>query len=134
MKNVHIFAICQGFGSVLSWFWQFTSVTRGGIIKVGKVNARREAVQAFYSTRVWRMAREAYRSKKIFCERCGDVGTQVHHKKRLTFENMNDPMIALDSSNLMLLCDACHEKEHGKHRRRADAMGHVELTPPSCDL
>ena len=97
---------------------------------MGKVNAGRDAIKAFYISKVWSRARDAYRSKKIFCERCGDVGTQVHHKKRLTPENVSDPMIALDESNLELLCARCHEEEHGKHRQRADETGHVELNAP----
>jgi len=97
-----------------------------GIEKRGK----RADFEAFYRSWIWRRAREDYRKKIIFCERCGAVGTQVHHKVRLTPQNLNDPEIALDESNMELLCDECHEKEHGKHKMRADEAGHVELEAP----
>ena len=91
----------------------------------------RGPVEAFYASRIWRRAREAYRQKKIFCERCGtELGTQVHHRIRLTPENLYSAEISLDEGNLELLCDQCHEKEHGKHRMRAMPDGHVELDPP----
>lgn len=97
---------------------------------VGKAST--ESVRNFYRTKIWARARDAYKHKVIFCERCGDVGVQVHHKIRLTPANIHDPMIALDENNLELLCARCHEKEHGKHVMRADEAGHVELdTPPS---
>ena len=54
-------------------------------------------------------------------------GTQVHHKIRLTPFNINNPEITLSYKNLELLCDDCHEKEHGKHEQRADEFGHVVL-------
>lgn len=47
------------------------------------------------------------------CERCGQPNSkQVHHKKWLTPENINDPEITLSFNNLELLCDICHQKEH----------------------
>lgn len=91
----------------------------------------RGLIEAFYTSREWRRAREAYRKKKIFCERCGvELGTQVHHKKRLTAANLSNPDISMGEGNLELLCDKCHEIEHGKHKNRADAWGHVALDPP----
>lgn len=88
---------------------------------------QRGPIEAFYVSWIWRRAAENYRKKKIFCERCGEPGTQVHHRIRLTAANVTDPMIALDESNLELLCDECHEKEHGKRRWRAMPDGHVPL-------
>ena len=90
--------------------------------------------EAFYISREWRACAAAYRKRVIFCERCRargiyEPGTQVHHKIHLTPENLTDPRIALDTANLQLLCDTCHEAEHGKHRLRADACGHVDLPP-----
>lgn len=46
------------------------------------------------------------------CEKCDAIGTEVHHKIRLTPENVNDPEISLNQDNLMLLCNECHNKEH----------------------
>ena len=73
---------------------------------------------AFYSSDAWQRCRRAYRSMRGgLCERClasGLItpGTQVHHKKPITPENLSDPSVTLDFSNLMLLCDSCHKKIH----------------------
>ena len=54
-------------------------------------------------------------------------GDEVHHKIRLTPENITDPSIALNWDNLELLCKACHQEEHQAIRWRVDDMGRVEL-------
>ena len=52
----------------------------------------------------------------------------MHHKIRLTPENINNPEIALNWENLELLCEACHHEEHKNGIRwRADGEGHVIL-------
>ena len=66
------------------------------------------------------------------CERCaarGEVtaGAEVHHKKRLNKYNITDPNITLNYDNLELLCERCHQIEHGKQEVRTDANGHVEI-------
>ena len=114
---------------------------QGGGVKVIMAKALREYqrrerfADAFYASRTWRACRAGYLKKVIYCERCAKSGLltpgeHVHHKVRLTPENISDPTVALNWDNLELLCRACHEKEHGKHRRRVDADGHVELGPP----
>ena len=88
---------------------------------------------AFYTSRAWRKCRTAYaQSKGGLCERCWSKGLivpgkEVHHKTRLTPDNLNDPNVALNWDNLELLCDDCHKEEHCKTRWRADELGHVEL-------
>lgn len=92
-----------------------------------------EAVERFYTTRAWRKARAAVLSEHGgLCQNCLSKGliepaTEVHHRIPLTAENVNDPMIALDSRNLMALCDDCHAEQHRKKRWRCDAMGHIAL-------
>jgi 5-methylcytosine-specific restriction endonuclease McrA len=67
------------------------------------------------------------------CEICLSKGlivpaVHVHHKIHLTPENLNDPKIALDMSNLMALCEACHAEQHKTTKRwRCDPDGHVPL-------
>jgi len=46
------------------------------------------------------------------CERCGAIGIEVHHKVRLSIDNVNDTSISLNQDNLELLCRDCHNKEH----------------------
>jgi 5-methylcytosine-specific restriction endonuclease McrA len=75
-------------------------------------------IQGFYYTQAWKNAREAYkRSKGGLCERCLDKGyivpgEIVHHKIRLTPENINDPNISLNWDNLQLVCRKCHAEIH----------------------
>ena len=78
---------------------------------------------AFYHSRAWAETRRAYRAMAGgLCERClarGIVraGDEVHHKIKLTPENINDPRITLSFDNLELLCAACHHDEHRKAKR-----------------
>lgn len=74
----------------------------------------REFSKAFYNSKQWKRTREAYTLSKFgICERCGTPNAkQVHHKKYLTPENINNPDITLSFDNLELLCDVCHQKEH----------------------
>ena len=39
---------------------------------------------------------------------------EVHHKIHLTLDNVDDPSIALNLDNLLLLCKECHNKMHGR--------------------
>ena len=89
---------------------------------------------AFYRSRIWRNCRDEYaRARGNLCERClarGLIvpGVEVHHRIRLTPENLSDPAITTNWDNLELLCPSCHDAEH---RREADARtdknGHVVL-------
>lgn len=91
------------------------------------------AVERFYTTRAWRKARQAKLADTGgLCEICLAKGlivpaVHVHHKVHLTGENIGDPMIALDSSNLLALCEDCHAEQHRTKRWRCDALGHVRL-------
>ena len=81
-------------------------------------------IKQFYSSIAWQRCRNTYASKKKYlCERClarGIVkeGTQVHHKIRLTLDNINNSAITLNEDNLELLCKECHEAEHADDRSR----------------
>ena len=72
----------------------------------------------FYTGREWRRAsREYARSQNFLCERCLKKGLvvpyeEVHHKERITLENINNPEITLNWKNLECLCKKCHEAEH----------------------
>ena len=94
---------------------------------------RDETIAAFYTTRAWRKCRKGFLAARGgLCERClakGLIvpGEEVHHKIKLTPENISNPAISLDWGNLELLCKDCHLEEHKGVRWRADEMGHVEL-------
>ena len=67
----------------------------------------------FYKSKTWRDCRNSYfQSKYGLCERCAGPGEIVHHKKYITPDNIDDPNITLNHSNLELVCRPCHNKEH----------------------
>ena len=69
----------------------------------------------FYKSDVWHKVREEVILRaKGRCEVCGKPGTEVHHKIHLTLDNVDDPSIALNLDNLLLLCKECHNKMHGR--------------------
>ncbi len=67
----------------------------------------------FYKSVAWQVAREIkIRDANGKCERCGALGEEVHHIKRLTVLNVMDTNISLNQENLELLCKKCHNEEH----------------------
>ena len=92
-----------------------------------------EAVEKFYTTTAWRKCRQAVLDEHGgLCQICMSKGlvepaVHVHHRIPLTADNVSDPMIALDSTNLMALCEECHAEQHRKKRWRCDSLGHVYL-------
>ena len=90
-------------------------------------------IEAFYTSRAWRKCRDAVLSEHGgLCQICAGKGlivpaVHVHHRTPLTPENLNDPRIALDSSNLMALCEECHAAQHKRKRWRCDPSGHIEI-------
>ena len=90
-------------------------------------------IERFYTTRAWRKCRDALlKERGGLCEICLSKGliepaVHVHHKKPITPENLSNPSITLDHSNLMALCEECHQAQHRKRRWRCDAFGRVIL-------
>lgn len=88
---------------------------------------------AFYKSKAWKQCRAAYAaSVGGLCERClarGQYvpGEIVHHKIVLTPDNINDPSVTLNWSNLELVCRNCHAELHDSRQRRfkVDAAGRV---------
>ena len=72
----------------------------------------------FYSSAQWKRCRRDFiASRRGLCERCLAkglivVGTEVHHKTRLTPDNVTDPSVTLNWNNLELLCTRCHDEAH----------------------
>ena len=79
------------------------------------------AIHRFYRSDTWKMARAIkIASAGGCCEVCGNVGTEVHHIIHLTPQNVSDPNISINQSNLKLLCNSCHNKEHGRFEGKAE--------------
>lgn len=82
-----------------------------------------KCAESLYHSRAWRECRNAYlKSVGGLCERCLKNGViraakDVHHKIRLTAENVKDPSISLNWDNLEALCAEHHTAEHGSPRR-----------------
>ncbi|MGG3888633.1 HNH endonuclease [Metabacillus fastidiosus] len=81
----------------------------------------KEYARKFYKSTAWRKCRNSYFNYRHgLCERCIGPGKIVHHKKYITPENMDDPAITLSFSNLELLCQNCHNREH--HERNSSVV------------
>ena len=92
---------------------------------------------AFYVSEKWKSCAKGYRdSVGGLCERCKARGLivpadEVHHKIKLTPENINRPEIALNWANLTALCKQCHLSEHRKLKRwKVDEDGNVTPREP----
>lgn len=90
----------------------------------------------FYSSTAWKRCREAYREQVgNLCEECLKEGVYrpaeiVHHIVELTPENINDPAVALNFSNLRAVCREHHAAEHGARLKRyeIDELGRITAT------
>ncbi len=72
----------------------------------------------FYKSKQWFIARTVkIQNVNGKCERCGKIGEEVHHKIRLTVDNVGDALISLNQENLELLCKECHNTEHGRFKK-----------------
>lgn len=96
----------------------------------------KEFAAAFYKSQAWIECRTGYaKSVGGLCERCIKRGAFrpgeiVHHKIRLTPENIMKPEISLNWANLELLCIDCHNKEHGAQPKRYSFDENGKVTPP----
>lgn len=87
-------------------------------------------LERFYKSDRWHEARRLVILRdKGMCQMCGNVGTQVHHKIHLNIRNVDDPAIATNPDNLVLLCDHCHNEVHHRVGRNVcykfDSEGNV---------
>lgn len=73
------------------------------------------SIRRFYRSDKWKVAR-ALKIASVggLCEKCVAIGTEVHRKIHLTLENVGNPEISLNQDNLLLLCNECYNKEHGR--------------------
>ena len=61
---------------------------------------RVDAIRKFYRSSKWKVARAIkITTANGICEKCGNVGTEVHHIIHLTKDNIHDPSIALNVSS-----------------------------------
>ncbi len=58
----------------------------------------------------WQRIRAEYLAVNPYCEICGALATDVHHRKSLRFGGTPDDY------NLQSLCKSCHSKYTAKHQ------------------
>lgn len=93
-----------------------------------------EFAEKLYKSKAWQRCRKAYAAKVGgLCERClargiYTPGEIVHHRIHLNPSNVSDPEVALNFSNLELLCRKCHGEVHGNAEKRfeVDELGRVK--------
>jgi hypothetical protein len=74
----------------------------------------KQFAKSFYNSADWKKARKIYVNERRLadgglCEVCRTrAGEEVHHITPLTPDNISDGRVALDKSNLQLLCRECH--------------------------
>ena len=89
----------------------------------------------FYKSPAWLAARELkIMSVNSLCERCGQVGIEVHHIQRLNVDNVKDVSVSINPENLELLCRECHNKEHKRFskEKQFDEEGNMINTELPC--
>lgn len=97
----------------------------------------REFAKTFYKSKAWQKCSQCYmQSVNYVCERCGGVASICHHRKYLTPENINDPVVALNWENLEALCIDCHNREHMQKHNKVifDDNGNVKRVKEAQEL
>lgn len=81
----------------------------------------REFARSLYTSKAWSELRfNLIISRGPICNRCKDVVLDpshlvAHHKIQLTPININNLDIALNPSNIEIVCSRCHNKEHRRY-------------------
>ena len=81
-------------------------------MKTSRKNAHDDKYKFYHSPAWVKLSKLFLSSKNYICERCGQPAVLVHHKTRLTSQNLTDTSISLNPENLEALCLACHNQEH----------------------
>ena len=78
----------------------------------------KDFAKSFYKSKRWQKCREGFiQSRQAIdgglCQNgCGQLGFIVHHKIKLTPENIENPSIAVGWDNLEFVCKDCHDRIH----------------------
>lgn len=100
-----------------------------------EVQSMKDWAKSFYKSKAWQAVRENVMQRDArLCVDCLAEGRytaaeEVHHIEELTPENIKDPAVALNMSNLVSLCRECHKKRHGAraNRYKVDEFGRVTI-------
>ncbi len=84
----------------------------------------------FYKSTVWQVARQIkYKNKMVSVNDVAWLVKKIHHKIRLTIDNVKDPTISINQENLELLCKDCHNKEHKRFTKEKEFDSDGNLIP-----
>ena len=74
----------------------------------------KEYAYKFYHSKAWKDCKRSFISERIA------VGYIVHHRTHITPENISNPYITLNHSNLEYVCKDCHDRfeGHGVNNKR----------------
>ena len=85
----------------------------------------REFSSAFYHSKEWKKVRKFVLMRdRYVCQKCGKPAQEVHHIIHLTPENIWNPQIALNPSNLVSLCRDDHFKIHEQDKAAGNRKKH----------
>ena len=94
----------------------------------------------FYRGKAWKDCRRSFIGERVaidggMCQKCGqELGYIVHHRERLTPENINDPDVSLNHKKLEYVCHRCHQSidSGGREPDRYyfDVDGQIVPLPP----
>ncbi len=102
----------------LCWFVGGAQPSMRKVLQMAK-----EFAKTFYSSSRWKKCRDTFIQNRMLedgglCQECKEqLGYIVHHKEHLTPENINNPNVTLNESNLEWVCKECHDKLHNVFQR-----------------
>ena len=98
----------------------------------------KDFAKRFYKSTQWQRCRKlAWQRDHGLCVDCLKIGMitpaeEVHHIIPLSPENIDDPEVSLNLTNLVSLCRECHKARHEGHdqrRYRVDSKGEIFIIP-----
>ena len=101
-------------------------------LESGPAIVMQDYAKTFYKSKTWQSCRASYlKQARGLCEVCLRRGLYtpadtVHHIIHITPQNINDPSVTLNFSNLLAVCRDCHAEQHRTKRRyKVDKFGRV---------
>ena len=104
------------------------SHNEGRFTLLQEITMSKEYAKKFYTSSAWQTCRLSYIAKRIaadggLCEYCKkELGYIVHHKNKITKENISNPNVTLNHDNLQYVCKKCHAEIHENEYRKRREM------------
>lgn len=76
----------------------------------------------FYNSTDWRtLSKSRLQADGYRCKHCGKIATEVDHIQEIQTDDGWE--LRLEWNNLQSLCHSCHDKKHGRFRKRRERAG-----------